>query len=160
MGEGRVTRHHGPVRNIGGETPLDQKMEPIEAHSQIELSVIRNTDFEAFALFMKDMADDMLKGMSSGFFKNLNEIFDHSRDRSNTNAENEETVTWDELLDQLEKTEIAFDDKGQPILPKLMDFTRHQASYLHRTKSAQYEQRFWQIIGSKRNQSNAEKSSE
>ena len=55
LGEGRVTRHGGVVRNIQGDNPLDQGYSSISGIVKIDLDIIRETDIPKYINEMRIM---------------------------------------------------------------------------------------------------------
>jgi hypothetical protein len=92
LGEGKVTRHRGPVRNIQGANPLDQGHTPISGTAQIDFSIIRNTSILEYVDEMRKMGREIAKKQSTSFFSSLDEMFDHSSSSASndTSADSEE----------------------------------------------------------------------
>lgn len=158
LGPFQLTRHTGPTRNIAGRNPLDQSMRAIKSTHFIEdLSIIRNTDVDAYADTLREMAQSFVREISSGFFRDLDEMFDHAADAEKTSLEIGETLLdWDSVLDRLENAEVAFDENGQPILPALHSGTPEQKEHLRNTMADEYKRRFREIIEHKRRLHDAE----
>ena len=157
LGPLQATRHAGPVRNISGPDPLDQSMRAIEASSYADLSIVRETDIGAYAEFIGRIAESYVRALSSGFFEQLDEMFNHTAKVTKATAETAKTLLdWDTLLDRLEEAEIEFDEAGEPILPDLHSGSQEQKEHLERTKAARYKQRLSEIIEMKRRNRSAE----
>lgn len=109
--------HAGPVRNVRGPAPLDQKMPAIEAESSISVNAVRTTNVEAFACFLYELAQSHIQAFAPEFFKGLNEVIDAVG--TSVDAEGKQ-FSFDMLNDALEKMHIEFDDEGEPILPTLV----------------------------------------
>ena len=77
LGEGRITRHGGIIRNIQGDNPLDQGFASIFGTAKIDHDVIRNTDINAYLTEIRKMGESIAEQQSKNFFANLNEMFDH-----------------------------------------------------------------------------------
>lgn len=90
LGEGRVTRHEGVVRNIQGDNPLDQGFSSLSGIVKIDLDIIRETDIPKYINEMRIMGREIAQKQSTSFFAGLNEMFDHSKpsasDEANTNS--------------------------------------------------------------------------
>jgi hypothetical protein len=126
-------------------------MDPISVTSPIDLSIIRRTDTEAHTLFLYKMAQSNVQATSTSFFQSLDEMFDHALEAGKSPIDdNGQLVTWDTMLDRLEKAHVAFNEKGEPILPKLYSGTPEQIDHLTKTRAPEYERRFWEIIEQKK----------
>ena len=69
-----VTDHRGPIRNVRGERPLDQTLAPIGATLEVSWNTIRNTDVDAFAEALHDLAQEHVAEFSRAFFQAFDEI--------------------------------------------------------------------------------------
>lgn len=115
--EKNFTNHQGPVRNVRGETPLDQNMDTIHGESSLSWDSIRNSNLDDYVIFLFKLSESQRKGLARFFFKNITEITDATGNTINAMGK---PLTYDMILDLFEKIEIGFDDTGKPLFPTLV----------------------------------------
>lgn len=111
------TTHRGPIRNVPGDTPLDQSMFAVSAESSISWDSIRNGKIDDYTHFLVDISESQRKSLARHFFKNISEITDATGRTVNAKGQ---PLTVDLILDLLEKVEFGFDDDGNPQYPTLV----------------------------------------
>ncbi|OGN75706.1 MAG: hypothetical protein A2X25_02755 [Chloroflexi bacterium GWB2_49_20] len=109
--------HAGPIRNVQGENPLDQKLNSIEASYVINISAIRNTDFDEITNYLYTLAMNMQDSLTKYFFKSMGEITDATGLAFNAKGA---PLSLDLIINMLEKMSLEFDDNGEPIMPTLI----------------------------------------
>jgi len=133
------TTHRGPIRNVPGDTPLDQSMFAVSSESSISWDSIRNGKIDDYIQFL---------------VKNISEITDATGQTVNAKGQ---PLTVDLILDLLEKVEFGFDDDGNPQYPTLF----LPSAAIERLKklevTPEQEKRRQQIIEEKRARFNASK---
>jgi len=148
------TTHRGPIRNVPGDTPLDQSMFEVSGESSISWDSIRNGKIDEYTHFLVDMSESQRKSLARHFFKNISEITDATGRTVNAKGQ---PLTVDLILDLLEKVEFGFDDDGNPQYPTLV----LPPGAIERLKKFQFtpeqEKRRKQIIEEKRARFNASK---
>lgn len=113
----RATGHSGPTRNIPGPEPLDQPLKTVMETVTIHADVMRSTDVEAFTSSIASMAEQYVQQLARFFIATMEEL---TRGTGNFVDANERPLSWDLVLDALERIEIDFDDDGQPYRPSIV----------------------------------------
>lgn len=148
------TTHRGPIRNVLGDTPLDQSMFAVIGESLISWDSIRNGKIDDYIQFLVDISESQRKSLARHFFKNISEITDATGQTVNAKGQ---PLTVDLILDLLEKVEFGFDDDGNPQYPTLV----LPPAAIERLKKLEFtpeqEKRRQQIIEEKRARFNASK---
>lgn len=148
------TIHRGPIRNVPGDTPLDQSMFTVSGESSLSWDSIRNGKIDDYTHFLVDISESQRKSLARHFFKNISEITDATGRTVNAKGQ---PLTVDLILDLLEKVEFGFDDDGNPQYPTLV----LPPAAIERLKKIKFtpeqEQRRTQIIEEKRARFNASK---
>ena len=148
------TTHRGPIRNVPGDTPLDQSMFAVSGESSISWDSIRNGKIDEYTHFLVDLSESQRKSLARHFFKNISEITDATGRTVNAKGQ---PLTVDLILDLLEKVEFGFDDDGNPQYPTLV----LPPAAIERLKKLEFtpeqEKRRQQIIEEKRARFNASK---
>jgi len=148
------TAHQGPIRNVPGDTPLDQSMFTVRGESSLSWDSIHNGKIEDYTQFLTDISESQRKSLAMHFFKNISEITDATGRTVNAKGQ---PLTVDLFLDLLEKVEFGFDDDGNPQYPTLV----LPPAAIERLKKLQFtpeqEERRKQIIEEKRARFNASK---
>lgn len=111
------TTHRGPIRNVPGDTPLDQSMFEVTGESSISWDSIRTGKIDAYTDFLVDISESQRKSLARHFFKNISEITDATGQTVNAKGQ---PLTVDLILDLLEKVEFGFDEDGNPQYPTLV----------------------------------------
>jgi len=146
--------HRGPIRNVPGDTPLDQSMFPVSGESSLSWDSIQKGRIEEYTRFLFDISESQRKSLARHFFKNISEITDATGRSVNAKGQ---PLTVDLFLDLLEKVEFGFDDDGNPQYPTLV----LPPAAIERLKKLKFtpeqEQRRKQIIEEKRARFNASK---
>ncbi len=146
--------HRGPIRNVPGDTPLDQSMFTVSGESSLSWDSIHNGKIDDYTHFLVDISESQRKSLARHFFKNIAEITDATGRSINAKGQ---PLTVDLILDLLEKVEFGFDDDGNPQYPTLV----LPPAAIERLKKLNFtpeqEQRRKQIIEEKRARFNASK---
>ena len=152
--EWSTTVHQGPIRNVRGDTPLDQSMFSVSGKSSLSWDSIHNGKINDYTLFLLDIYESQRKSLARHFFKNISEITDAT---GNVVHANGRPLTVDLFLDLLEKLEFGFDDDGNPQYPTLFG----HPDAIERLKKLKFtpeqEQRQKRIIEEQRARFNASK---
>jgi hypothetical protein len=111
------TEHVGPIRNVRGPLPLDQRMLPVRSTASLHIDTVRNSDFEDYTCHLDELAQSQIKAVASQFFKGLTEITDATGMTVNGKGK---PFSYDMYVDLLDKLGVDFDDKGEPIFPTLV----------------------------------------
>ena len=148
------TTHRGPIRNVPGDTPLDQSMFTVSGESSLSWDSIHNGKIDDYTRFLSDISESQRKSLARHFFKNISEITDATGQSVDAKGQ---PLTVDLILDLLEKVEFGFDDDGNPQYPTLV----LPPAAIERLKTLKFtpeqEQRRTQIIEEKRARFNASK---
>lgn len=148
------TTHRGPIRNVPGDTPLDQSMFTVSGESSLSWDSIHNGKIDDYIYFLVDISESQRKSLARHFFKNISEITDATGQSVDAKGQ---PLTVDLILDLLEKVEFGFDDDGNPQYPTLV----LPPAAIERLKTLKFtpeqEQRRTQIIEEKRARFNASK---
>lgn len=148
------TTHRGPIRNVPGDTPLDQSMFAVSGESSISWDSIRNGKIDDYIQNLIDLSESQRKSLARHLFKNISEITDTTGQSVNAKGQ---PLTVDLILDLLEKVEFGFDDDGNPQYPTLF----LPSAAIERLKklevTPEQEKRRQQIIEEKRARFNASK---
>ncbi len=112
-----TTVHQGPIRNVPGDTPLDQSMFSVTGEASLPWDSVRNGKIDEYIRFLVDLSESQRKSLARSFFKNLTEITDATGMTVNAGHK---PLTIDMILDLLEKVEFGFDDEGKPQYPTLV----------------------------------------
>jgi hypothetical protein len=148
------TTHRGPIRNVPGDTPLDQSMFAVSGESSISWDSIRNGNIDDYIQGLVDLSESQRKSLARHLFKNISEITDATGQTVNAKGQ---PLTVDLILDLLEKVEFGFDDDGNPQYPTLF----LPSAAIERLKKLEFtpeqEKRRQQIIEEKRARFNASK---
>ncbi|MBA7716172.1 hypothetical protein ES703_125237 [subsurface metagenome] len=152
--ERSISVHRGPIRNVPGDTPLDQDMFKVSGDASLPWDSVRNGKIDDYVRFLVDLSESQRKSLARLFFKSISEITDVTDMTVNAKGQ---PLTGDMILDLLEKVEFGFDDDGNPQYPTLFI----PPTLLERLKqlkpTPQQEQRKKQIIEEKRARFNASK---
>jgi len=146
--------HRGPIRNVPGDTPLDQSMFTVSGESSLSWDSIHNGKIDDYTRFLVDISESQRKSLARHLFKNISEITDATGQTVNAKGQ---PLTVDLILDLLEKVEFGFDDDGNPQYPTLF----LSSAAIERLKKLEFtpeqEKRRQQIIEEKRARFNASK---
>ena len=152
--ERSVTIHRGPIRNVSGDTPLDQSMFQVIGEAALSWESVRNCRINDYTLFLVKISESQRKSLAKQFFKSLSEITDATGRTVNAKGQ---PLTADMILDLMEKVEFGFDDDGNPQYPTLF----LPPTAIERLKALkptpEQDQRWKQIIEEKRAKFNASK---
>lgn len=152
--ERSITVHRGPIRNVPGDTPLDQNMFKVSGDASLPWDSVRNGKIDDYVRFLVDLSESQRKSLGRLFFKSISEITDVTGMTVNAKGQ---PLTGDMILDLLEKVEFGFDDDGNPQYPTLF-FPPALFERLKQLKpTPEQEQREKQIIEEKRARFNASK---
>ncbi len=148
------TTHRGPIRNVPGDTPLDQSMFTVRGEFSLSRDSIHNGKIDDYTRSLCDMSESQCKSLTRHLFKNLSEITDAT---GRTVDGKGQPLTIDLFLDLLGKVEFGFDDDGNPQYPTFY----LSSAAIERLKKLEFtpeqEQRRKQIIEENRARFNASK---
>ncbi len=149
-----ISVHRGPIRNVPGDTPLDQSMFAVRGEASLPWDTIRNGKIDDYTRFLVDISESQRKSLARLFFKSISEITDVTGMTVNAKGQ---PLTGDMILDLLEKVEFGFDDDGNPQYPALFLPPTLFERLKQLKPTPQQEQRKKQIIEEKRARFNASK---
>lgn len=139
--------HRGPIRNVPGDSPLDQEMFPVQSTATIPWDTVRNSSFEDYIRFLVELSDSNRESLARQLFKHMAEITDASGTSINAGGK---PLSADMILDLLEKIDFDFDEQGNPLYPT---FVLPPAAYdklKHLKPTPEQEKRKERIIEEKR----------
>ncbi len=146
--------HQGPIRNVRGDTPLDQSMFAVRAESSISWASVRDGRIDDYTSFLADISESQRKSLAKNFFENISQITDATGQSINAKGQ---PLTVDLILDLIEKVEFDFDDDGNPQYPTLV-IPPAAAENLKKLKfTPEQEQRREKIVEEQRARFNASK---
>ena len=152
--ERSISVHRGPIRNVPGDTPLDQNMFKVSGDASLPWDSVRNGKIDDYVRFLVDLSESQRKSLARLFFKSISEITDVTGMTVNAKGQ---PLTGDMILDLLEKVEFGFDDDGNPQYPTLFLPPTLFERLKQLKPTPQQEQRKKQIIEEKRARFNASK---
>jgi len=65
------TAHRGPIRNVRGDTPLDQSMFAVSGESLLSWDSIRNGKIDDYTHFLVNISESQRKSLAGHFFKSI-----------------------------------------------------------------------------------------
>jgi hypothetical protein len=110
------TVHKGPIRNVRGEIPFDQKMTETRCAAPLTRETIRSTDIEKHTEFLFELAKSNISAMTPQFFQEISEVTDLVGNSIDAQGA---PFSLDHLLDSMERMALRFDDQDEPIMPTL-----------------------------------------
>jgi len=152
--ERSISVHRGPIRNVPGDTPLDQSMFTVSGESSLPWDSVRNGKIDDYTRFLIDISKSQRESLARHFFKNIAEITDATGRSVNAGGQ---PLTVDLILDLIEKVEFGFDDDGNPQYPTLVLPPAAIKKLKELKFTPEQEQRQKQIIEEKRARFNASK---
>ena len=152
--ERSITVHRGPIRNVPGDTPLDQSMFTVSGESSLSWDSIRKGSINDYTHFLFDISESQRKSLTRHFFTNISEIADATGRSVNAKGQ---PLTVDMILDLMGKVEFDFDDDDNPQYPSLVMPTTAIKKLKELKPTPEQEQRWKQIIEEKRARFNASK---
>jgi hypothetical protein len=142
----RTTGHAGPVRNVPGPNPVDHDRTQFRAEYSLHIDAIREMDVDTFIMAIYRIAEQYAEAMGATFFRTASDITEATG--NSTDAEGR-LLSWDLVLDELEKAEVAFDDDDQPTAQIVM--SQNDSMMLHATeKTPEQERRYQEIMQRKK----------
>ncbi len=141
------TNHIGPIRNVRTEQQLDQKMSIVQAESSISQDSIKNSYIEDYIVFLFRLSETQRDGLKKMFFHNMAEITSAT---GNVVHANGKPLSYDLILDLIEKVEFGFDDDGNPQYPSLVLPPKAIEELKKIKPTAAQEKRLQRIIKNKR----------
>ena len=115
--ERSISVHNGPIRNVPGDTPLDQSMFSVRGEASLPWNAVRNGKIDDYTRFLIDISESQRKSLARHFFKSISEITDATGRSVNAKGQ---PLTVDMILDLMEKVGFGFDDDGNPQYPTLV----------------------------------------
>jgi hypothetical protein len=152
--ERSISVHRGPIRNVRGDTPLDQSMFAVTGEASLPWDTIRNGKIDDYTRFLVDISESQRKSLARQFFKRLSEITDATGRSINAKGQ---PLTADMILDLMEKVEFGFDNDGNPQYPTLVLPPAAIEKLKGLKLTPEQEQKWKQIIEEKRARFNASK---
>jgi len=152
--ERSISVHRGPIRNVPGDTPLDQSMFKVSGDASLPWDSVRNCKIDDYTRFLTELSESQRKSLARLFFKSISEITDVTGMTVNARGQ---PLTGDMILDLLEKVEFGFDDDGNPQYPTLFIPPAIHDRLKELKPTPEQEQRKKQIIEEKRARFNASK---
>jgi hypothetical protein len=152
--ERSISVHRGPIRNVPGDTPLDQSMFAVRGEASLPWDTVRNGKIDDYTRFLVDLSKSQRKSLARHFFKSISEITDATGRSVNAKGQ---PLTVDMILDVMEKVEFGFDDDGNPQYPTLVLPPAAVEKLKELQLTPEQEQRWKQIIEEKRARFNASK---
>ena len=118
----------------------------------LEMDDIVSGDFDKLAAALDAAADNGLKQFMPKFFERIGEL---TSAVGNTVDARGQPLTFELLLQGFERTQIDFDDQGNPILPKLVLGPELYAAFQKLPPPTQEQQKLWdEMIQRKRREFN------
>jgi len=152
--ERSTTVHRGPIRNVPGDTPLDQDMFQVRGEASLSWDSVRYCKIDDYTRFLVDLSESQRKSLARHFFKSISEITDATGRSVNAKGK---PLTVDMILELLEKVEFGFDDDGNPQYPTLVLPPAAIKKLKELKFTPEQEQRWKQIIEGNRARFNASK---
>ena len=90
---------------------MDHDRTHFEGDYALHVDAIRETDDEAFITAICGVAEQYAAAVGATLFRTASDITDATGNSIDVGGR---PLSWDLILDMLERTEIAFDDDGQP----------------------------------------------
>lgn len=112
-----TSSHNGPIRNVRGDTPLDQSLFEIQTISGMHNDDIRSSNLEKHTEFVLEIVKQSIRELSKFFYKGIEEITNATGQVTDAKGE---PFSFDILLDMLENYPLEFDEQGEPKLPTLI----------------------------------------
>ncbi len=106
----RVTGHAGPTRNVPGAQPVDHPLSKFEETFQVHADVIRSTNADEFTSTLAELASKYEVAMGTTLIHTLTDVTEAV---GNVVEADGRPLTWDLLLDSIEKVEVSFDEDGR-----------------------------------------------
>lgn len=149
-----TSAHRGPIRNVGGEVPLDQGDFRITSESLFRTEDIRNSNLEAHTEILMSLVEQLIVGLSRSFFLGIQEITDATGQVLDAKGS---PFTFDTILDMLEKMPVEFDGEGEPKLPTIVMHPKLFESVRELKITEEQRQRQEEILGRKKEEFYAQK---
>lgn len=108
------TRHVGPIRNVRTPQVLDQPREALEAAALIQKADLRACSVDAHTSFVAELATQHVSAMAKMFFRTVDKVTEAA---GTTHDAAGQPLTWDAILDMLERMPVSFDRDGTPKPP-------------------------------------------
>jgi hypothetical protein len=108
--------HKGPIRNVRGQVPFDQKMVETRCEVPLKRETIRNTDVEKHTEILHELARSSISAITPQFFQGISEL---ANIVGNSMDAHGAPFSFDQLLDLMERMDFRFDDQNEPIMPTL-----------------------------------------
>ena len=146
--------HRGPIRNVQGDSPLDQEMFPVQGTAIISWDTVRNSNIEDFICFLVTLSDSNRESLARQLFKHMAEVTDASGTSINAGGK---PLSSDMILDLLEKVDFDFDEQGNPQFPTFVLPPTAYDKFKKLKLTPEQEKRQERIIEEKRAKFNAKK---
>ena len=111
------SEHKGPVRNIAGDSPVDQGMFSVTGEAFISKESVRDGIIEEYTSFLFNISESQRKSLARGFFSNISQICDATGNSINAQKQ---PLSAEMIIELIEKIEFDFDDDGNPRFPTLV----------------------------------------
>lgn len=114
----QVISHKGPIRNISGSSPVDHSFQSIRVSAEIPIEVITSTNIDKLTEILLHHSNELVRLKTKQLFEVIDDV---TQSTGNViDAKNQE-LTWDLIIDMIDKSEIYFDDEGNHKMSMVMN---------------------------------------
>jgi hypothetical protein len=115
--ERQRTPHAGPTRNVRVPQVLDQSPERLEAVAHIKKADVRECNVDAHSAFLAELADQHVSAAARMLYRAADAV---TTATGMTQDAGGQPLTWDVILDMVERMPITFNSDGSPNLPEVV----------------------------------------
>lgn len=144
--QAETTAHRGPMRVQGREGPIVQEMTRWEAAGTLSREAIENTDLDAIASGLYEMAEQHLNHFAKHFFERMSMMVEKGGTTFDARGR---PFTFDLMLEVLEAMPVTFDEDGKANLTLVVAPETFQAAAKSRPTPEQ-QARFDAILAKKK----------